>query len=68
MIQIPELEPPIARDGGADEHEGSNYQSGVIQRSDHVLFRDSIQFGWTGRFLTLGGQDVAQVMGSMGPS
>ena len=44
------------------------HRGGIIQRSDHVLFRDSTQFGWTARFPTLGGQDVAQVMGSMGPS
>ena len=46
-------------------HEGE-----ITQRSDPVLFPDSIQFcwSWTARFPTLGGQDVAQVTGSMGPS
>jgi hypothetical protein len=44
------------------------YRGGITQGSDHVLFRDSIQFYWTALFPTLGGQDVAQVTGSMGPS
>src|SRR6266545_2484013 len=34
----------------------------------HVLFRDSIQFCWPARLLTLGGQGAARVTGSMGLS
>jgi hypothetical protein len=41
---------------------------GITQRSDHVLVRDSIQLCWRAQFPTLGGQAVAQVKGSMGPS